>query len=247
MASERPPGVIERREDIQVARPIPRETLRAVERGVLVTCTNTFCDWQGLFPDAVLAKKAAESHYDHEQRSGEYHYGTRSYTIVRLLDAATAQTVDESSPGLGVEEQRIRSADGSTRQFEFPRTTGDVSRIVQRGDRLRLPADRTGKVYQVTETRAYGLPTWTVVYVGDDVDLTDARKRNYYWQNELVARDGKVYRSFGREPLAQPSFEVGGQAEHQADFSEFAAHADGGNRRPSSTATDHSGGGRGGD
>ncbi len=221
-------GVIERREHIQVGRPIPRETVQTVERGYLVDCTESHCQWQGLFPDPDLAAEAAERHYDHERRNGRCHYGVVTYTVVELLDGGTACMLDESSLGLTVEENRVRAADGDAREVEFPRTTGDLSEIVHRGDRIRLPAGREGKVHQVSETRSSGLPTWTVVYVDPDVSLTDARKKDFYWQNELVTRDGQIYRSFGRDPLAQPAFEVVGQAEHQADFSEFVARADGG-------------------
>ena len=59
--------------DIIVDRPIARDTLRSVEQAVLVTCTDTHCEWQGLFPDADLATTAVERHYDHEGRNGQYH------------------------------------------------------------------------------------------------------------------------------------------------------------------------------
>ena len=213
---------IEHLEDIQVGRPLEREAIRAVDRGVLVTCTDSYCSWQGLFPEAELAKEAVESHYAHERRSGEFHYGRETYTIVRLLDRATAQTVDESSLGLSVEENRICSIDGDVHEVEFPRTTDDVDAIVQRGDVIRYPPAREGLVFRVTETRSYGLPTWTVVFVDRDVDLTTARKHDFRWKNELIAQDGQAYTSYGPDPLASPAFEVVGEAEHQADLDRFA-------------------------
>ena len=66
--------MIAHREDIQVGRPLERETLRAVEEGVLVTCTDSYCQWQGLFPGVELAKRAVESHYDHERVSIRHGY-----------------------------------------------------------------------------------------------------------------------------------------------------------------------------
>jgi hypothetical protein len=218
-------GVIERREDIIVDRPIPRDTLRSVEGGVLVTCTDMHCHWQGLFPDADLAATAVERHYDHEQRTGQYHYGKRTYLAVELLDQETACSLDTSNLGLSVEEQRLNTPSGEVQRVEFPRTTGDVSDLVQRGDRISVPPGRSGKVCRVSETRSSGLPTWAVVYVDEDVLLTDAKKSDYYWQNELVARDGDVYRSFGQEPLSSPAFEVVGTTDHQTDFTEFGGGA----------------------
>jgi len=211
--------------DIIVDRPIARDTLRSVEQAVLVTCTDTHCEWQGLFPDADLATTAVERHYDHEGRNGQYHYGSRTYLAVELLDRETACSLDTSKLGLSVEEQRFNTPCGEVRRVEFPRTTGDVSDLIQRGDRISLPPDRRHKVCRVSETRSSGLPTWTVVYVDEDVDLTDANRSDYYWQNELVARDGEVYRSFGRDPLSAPAFEVVGETDHQTDFSEFGGGA----------------------
>lgn len=212
---------ISSRESIVVDRPIPRETIRSVLEGVLVTCNTSHCHWQGLFPDADLAKRAAEAHYEHERRSGRAHYGKQAFTIVRLVDEATARTVDESRLGLSVEENRLRNIDGTVREVEFPRTTGDVSELVIRGDQIVVPPDREQKVRHVTEHRAHGLPVWSVSYCDLDEDLLsgDLRPR---LQNELIARDGEIYRSFGPDPLAAPAFEVVGRADHQSDISAFA-------------------------
>lgn len=207
--------------DIVVARPIPRETLRATEQGYLATCYDTRCDWQGLFPDPDLATAACERHWEHEQRSGEWHYGVRNYTVIELLDEATACTLDQSKLGLSVEEIRLGTRDGSVREVEFPRTTGDVSELVERGDRIITPPDREQKVRSVTESRSYGLPVWSVGYCDLDDDLLSGNLPPR-GQNELIARDGKIYSSFGPDPLAAPAFEVVGETEHQADFTEFA-------------------------
>lgn len=207
--------------DIQVGRPLPRQTVRATEAGYLVTCTGLHCDWQGLFPSVAKGLEAAQAHYEHERRSGTGHYGTETWTVVEFLDEATACTVDASSLGLSVTEQRYQSQSGAVREAEFPRTTGAVDAIVERGDRIQLPpGDRYGKVASVTESRALGLPTWSVTYAEPGTDLT----RNDWqpkFKNELVARDGDVYCRYGPEPLAAPAFEVVGQTDHQADFSEF--------------------------
>ncbi|WP_353635517.1 hypothetical protein ABSL23_15845 (plasmid) [Halobacterium sp. NMX12-1] len=207
--------------DILVGRPIARDRLRAVASGFLVTCTASHCCWQGVFPDPNLAATAAERHYDHDRRNGSYHYGTKTYTVVELVDRATAYTVDESTLGLGVEDDRLRTIDDDVRKHEFPRTTGSVSDAVQRGDRIMLPSERTQKVYRVSETRSLGLPTWTVVYVDEDVDLADATREDFYWKNEQIARDGQVFTRYGPDSPAAPSFEVLGQADHQANLGAF--------------------------
>lgn len=81
-----PTDVIDEGDDVIVSRPIPRETIRSVETGILVTCNDNCCQWQGLFPSAQLAERAVKRHWDHESHSDEYHYGKRMYTIVALLD-----------------------------------------------------------------------------------------------------------------------------------------------------------------
>lgn len=213
---------IETSEDIIVDRPIPRETIRGVASGYLVTCTDVMhCEWQGLFPDPALAATAAERHYDHERHNGQYHHGMETYIVVELVDRATAYSVDQSSLGLSVEEIRMGDFDGDVREFEFPRTTDDVGELVQRGDRIETVHD-TAKVAGVTETRSSGLPTWTVYYVDEDVDLTDADRHDYRWANELVAQGEEIYRSFGPDPTAAPALEVVGTADHQADIGVFA-------------------------
>jgi len=213
--------VIDSRADIVVDSPIDRATIRTVTDGVLATCTATHCNWQGLFPSAGLAKQAVESHYDHERRSGQYHYGNRTYTIVLLLDSETAQTVDESALGLDVASNRLRTIDGDVREYEFPRTNGDVSGIVGRGDVIARHHREDAVVESVTETRSLGLPTWTVRYLDSGVPFTEATTRDYYWINECIAQDGEVYQSFGEDPLATPAFEVVGTVDHQANLSAF--------------------------
>lgn len=223
-----PGRVIETCEDIQVGRPLPRETIRGTREGVLVTCNEMHCNWQGIFPDADLATDAAESHYEHELRNGEYYFGRRSYYVVALLDGENAMTLDASELGPDVESLRLRAGDGSVRELAFPRTTGDVATLVERGDLIEKPNGRHGLVASVTETRSLGVPTWTVVYVEPEKDLTSlVPRRDYKWLNESIARDGDVYRRYGSDQLTTPRFEVIGRGEHQADFSEFGP-ADGG-------------------
>jgi hypothetical protein len=112
--------------------------------------------------------------------------------------------------------------DGGVREAQFPRTTDDVPDLVSRGDEIRLPQDRLGKVVRVTETRSLGLPTWTVVFVAPEVDLLDAQpKQDYRWQNELIAQDGAAYQSFGPNPLNSPAFEIAGETEHQSALEQF--------------------------
>lgn len=207
--------------DIVVNRPVARETIRATDQGYLATCYDTRCEWQGLFPDPDFATTACERHWDHEQRSGKHHYGTRNYQVIELVDEATACTLDQSELGLSVEEIRLGTVDGSVREVEFPRTTGDVSELVERGDRILLPPERPQKVTSVTESRSHGLPTWSVGFCDVDDELLSGNLPPR-GQNELIARDGTVYCSFGPDPLAGPAFEIAGEAEHQADLTKFA-------------------------
>jgi len=210
------PEVIAETSDSVVGRPIPRETLRATERGVLITCTNLQCEWQGLFPTVNHAVRAVQAHYDHERT----HRGSTTYMVVELGDEATACTVDVSQLGLSVQEQRYQSQCGAVREAEFPRTTDDVAELVERGDRIELPGGRYGKVASVTESRSSGLPAWSVRYADPGTDLTRDDWQPKF-QNELIAQDGSVYCSFGPDPLAAPAFEVVGETDHQANFSEF--------------------------
>lgn len=209
------------RSDSEVGTPLPRETLLETETGFLVSCTGTQCDWQGLFPTATLALQAVENHKENEYRRQRYRFGHTSHTIIELVDEATAFSTDLSEPGLSVEELRLGEIDGSVREFEFPRTTGDVSDLVGRGDVIETNT-REGKVVRVTETRSHGLPTWTVVYVDPDIDIPEAKRGDYKWQNELVAQEGDIYRSYGIEPLTAPAFSVLGTAEHQTSLIEIA-------------------------
>lgn len=210
------PKTVTERSDSVVDRPIPREVLRSVERGVLVTCTNLQCEWQGLFPAVDHAIHAVQAHYDHER----LHRGSTTYMVVELDDEATACTVDVSEPGLSVQEQRYQSQCGAVREYKFPRTTGDVSELVERGDRIELPSGRYGKVASVRASRSSGLPAWSVCYAEPGTDLTRDDWQPKF-QNELIAQEGSIYCSFGPEPLAAPAFKVVGETDHQADFSEF--------------------------
>jgi len=216
--------IISETSDSVVGRPIARDTLRATERGTLVTCTNLQCEWQGLFPTINHAVRAVQAHYDHERGNNYSHNGSVTHTVVDLLDAQTACMVDVSQLGLSVGEQRYQSQCGAVREAEFPRTTESVADLVERGDRIELPDGRYGKVASVSESRSSGLPVWSVRYADPDTDLTRDDWQPKF-QNELVARDGSVYCSYGPDPLAAPVFDVVGETDHQADFTEFGGGA----------------------
>lgn len=212
------------RSDIQVDRPLDRDTIRETAEGFLVSCTATHCSWQGLFPDPLLAKQAVETHY---RRIRAYHAGVCTYSIVELLDEERAMVVPESE--LDKLDPTLRKYDPEQiERPEFPRTTGDVSEIVGRGDRVTVRGRREAVVYQVSEQRALGLPVWTVMYVYPDVDLDSAGKHDFKWLNESIARDGDVYCRYGEAFLGDARLQVVGEAEHQADFSRFeeVAHAE---------------------
>lgn len=191
-------------DDIQVGRPVPRKTIRETESGYLAQCCD--CQWMGLFPDGVLADTAVETHY---QRC---HYGSSSYTLVYLVNSTRAQCL---------ESNRGRLTPIQSERPTFPRTTGDVSKLVSRGDCIRLPGDRDQMVVSVTEQRALGLPTWTVSFCGPDVNLVD-EDPDWRGKNELIARNGDVYCRYGEQYLGAPMFETIGRAEHQADLSSFS-------------------------
>mgnify|MGYP006267106161 CR=1 FL=1 len=209
---------VSNRDDIVVNRPIPRRKLGSIESGYLANCNATDCQWQGLFPNPHLALSAVENHYDHAKRSGQYHHRRRYHTVVELLDAETATTLDESkldADGIGPH----RPVD-DLREWEFPRATQPVDELVARGDRIELPANRTQKVRHVSESRANGLPVWSVGYcdIGSDLTSDDLPSRG---QNELIAQNGEIYASFGPDPTAHPAFETVGRADHQANIEAF--------------------------
>lgn len=202
---------ISNRDDIMVGRPLSRNTLRSVEVGYLANCNATRCQWQGLFPDAEIALSAVKNHYHNEAGSGHWYSAQWRYSVTELVDAETAYTLHESEIG----------TDGEIREWEFPRTTQDVSDLVERGDRITIPTDRPRKVYYVSKSRSLGLPTWTVTFVELDDDLTSDELRPGL-KNELIARDGQIYTSFGEAPLSAPAFEIDGRADHQANIETFA-------------------------
>lgn len=190
-------------ENIQISCPLPRETIRTTKTGYLASCFD--CQWQGLFPDGTLADDAVGTHYD------RCHYGPSSYTLVFLVDDTRAQCL---------ESNRGRLTPIQSERPTFPRTTGDVSELVTRGDLIRLPGDREQMVVAVTEQRALGLPTWTVTFCDPDVDLLDDDP-DWRGKNELIACDGDAYCRYGESYLGAPSFEIAGRAEHQADLSSY--------------------------
>lgn len=212
-------------DDICVGCPVPRDVIRSTKTGTLVSCNDGNCDWQGLFPDAEMAKEAVESHYDHARRSGSYHYGKRSYTIVELLDEERATILDERK--IGEESAEARATQGAGGDvIAFPRTSGSVEDIASRGDLIRLPANRIGEVASVTPTRSVGMPTWSVVYVSPDTDLTEPQpKVSYHYLNESVASDGEAYCRFGEDFLGVPLFDVIGKTEHQSGLDQFSDQA----------------------
>lgn len=208
-----------------VGRPISRETLRGTTDGVLVTCHATNCEWQALCDSDAGAAAAIGQHYDRlGSEQSEFksvsHLGTETYTIVRLLDAATAETVDESKPALVPPSSRLQRHDGTVREVEFPRTTGDVPGLVERGDKIQTTHDQQ-KIVRVTESRSHGLPTWSVAYCDIDADPENGHT-SFRYANELIARDGQVYYSYGEDPLRNPAFEVVGAVDHQSGLGAFA-------------------------
>ncbi|ADB63325.1 hypothetical protein Htur_4518 (plasmid) [Haloterrigena turkmenica DSM 5511] len=44
-------------DEIKVDQPLESETIREADEGVLVTCHETHCDWQDLFPMLHLPRR----------------------------------------------------------------------------------------------------------------------------------------------------------------------------------------------
>lgn len=201
---------ISNRHDILVGRPLSRSTLRSTETGYLANCDATCCQWQGLFPDAEIALSAVKNHYYNEMGDGHCTLFEWRYTVTELAGRDKAYT-HESEIGTG----------GEIREWQFPRTTEDMSELVERGNRIKIPPERLRKVYSVSKTRSRGLPTWAVKFVEIDQDLLADDLRPGL-KNELIAQDGQIYTSFGEAPLAAPAFEIDGRADHQANIEAFA-------------------------
>lgn len=188
--------------EIQVGRPLDRDVIRDVDEGFLVTCHAMHCHWQGLFLSTELAEEAVDAHYDHEVRHGQYHHGQRNHVVIELLDARTALATDQSNVS-DLEHEKNRYTPLSEENPTFPRTTGDVTNLVETGDVIDTSGPRRGKVWRVTETRSLGLPTWTIIFVEEDYEgwpeNRQERRRDCKWLNEMVAYDGQlVMRYAGR-------------------------------------------------
>jgi hypothetical protein len=214
------------RADVVVDRPISRKTIRSVSTGFLVSCGDARCDWQGLFPTAAMAAEAVARHVTHARRSGEWHYGEQSSIVVELIDRSSAvvdgrSRIDPLRPDLRKYDPEATHATGEPPVFPRSSTGRTVADLVERGDRIRLPPSRDQKVARVTPTRSLGLPTWSVRYCDLDHTLTHDTLPPR-GQNELVARDGAVYRRYGEDYLGPPAFEIVGVADHQASIGRFA-------------------------
>jgi len=215
------PAHIENPADVIVGSPIPRDVIRSVETAFLANCRGDPCQWQGLFPTAEMAAEAVQNHQENWDLDDGPHFYTpgNRIEVIELADLQTAYTLHESEIG----------TENELREWYFPRTTQAVSDLVERGDRIELPADREQKVSRVNKTRSCGLPTWSVGFCDMDADLIqdDLPARG---KNELIAQSGEIYHSFGECPLASPAFEIIGRTDHQASINAFdnrgEAHAE---------------------
>ncbi|AJF28131.1 hypothetical protein SG26_20500 (plasmid) [Haloarcula sp. CBA1115] len=209
--------------DIIVENPLPRQTLRNASWGYHVSCSSRRCEWAGLFPTLPLAEEAVNAHlYRRRRKQDAYHVGRCGADCTQLEADRARRLGDTHHVYIGdAGPAEPLSFDSESWGPWYPRSTDDVDGLVQRGDRIELPGDREGKVARVTETRSCGIATWSVAYADPGTDLTRDDWQSKF-QNELVARDGDVYCRYGEEFLGAPVFEVVGEAEHQADFTEFA-------------------------
>ncbi|WP_336359035.1 hypothetical protein [Haloarcula sp. CGMCC 1.6347] len=209
--------------DIIVDDPLPRGTLRDTDWAHHVSCNSSRCEWAGLFPTLRVAEDAANTHLHRRRREQDtYHVGSCGAHCTELrADRARDQRSTHHVYMGSVGPQEPLSFDSESWRPWYPRSTDAVDELVQRGDRIKLPGDREGKVARVTETRSCGIATWSVAYADPGTDLTRDDWQSKF-QNELVARDGEVFCRYGEEFLGPPVFEVVGEADHQADLAEFA-------------------------
>lgn len=187
----------------EVGRPLPRETIRTTDQGYLAVCSAMYCDWQGLFPDRVLAVDALETHVCRACRQGvSGHAGQITAHLIELLDEDTARCATDSGWTRYVDP---RGGGNPTIDFAFdfeghtfPRTgtARDLDTLVETGDLIDIREGRQGKVWKVVETRSLGLPTWTILFVDPDregwpnPETEWQRGRDQSWLNELVVVDG---------------------------------------------------------
>jgi len=210
--------------DIRAGRPLDRKTLRSTEEGYLCQCNAHGCEWEMLVPSIEIAEAAANTHIYRQRRHQDASHVGRCVAEVIDLDSDRARRQgDNHHVYIGeVGPREPLAFDGEFGPW-YPRATDDLDALVHRGDRIKLSwgDDRHGKVARVSATRSGGIATWSVVYADPGTDLT----RNDWqpkFKNELIARDGAVYCRYGEEFLGAPDFEVVGETDHQADFTEFA-------------------------
>lgn len=218
--------VVEAPSDIVIGAPLNRQRVRSTDKAMLVRCSSNHCEWEGLFPSAELAMDAVNTHiYRGRLRQEVGHVGNCGADLHELDGHRARWYKDTNHVYIGqIQPAELLAFDEDGLGPWYPRSTDDVNALVKRGDRIRLSGGREGKVELVKPTRSGGIATWSVAFVDPDVDLGDDSHQRKY-QNELIARDGSVYCRYGEQPLAAPGFEVLGETDHQADFTEFGGGA----------------------
>lgn len=204
-----------------VGRPLDRDVIKEATGGFLVTCGADVgrCEWQGLFPDRELAVDAINTHVVRERRRGHTHAGQVTAHLVEFLADDRAACITDShhvyigdrgpdeplsfEPRGRPGSSYIHELNGYGFDESFPVTPSDhpgVDELVEPGDLIETSGGREGKVYQVTETRSLGLPTWTIVYVAPEQEWPQNEhqaKQRCKWLNELVAVDGEIVCRYG--------------------------------------------------
>lgn len=179
----------------KVGEPLDRNVVRQQDDGFLSVCHDTYCSWMGLFPDYELAHSALVSHVEHAKRSGEMHYGNINWSILELVDDATARFMDGDAPLPGGGPSQNEVDNNAT----WDRSTSDgetVDDLVYRGLHFDKNGYGEGVVVKCNARWACGLPTYNIIFVPPDAE-TQAdgtySKDNYKYLNQLVAQDGDVY------------------------------------------------------
>ncbi|MFC7078283.1 hypothetical protein [Haloarcula halophila] len=187
---------IERAADVRVGTPLDRETIRTTETGFLAVCADHHCSWQGLFPSREMASEAVETHVERARRSPDYqyHYGSQYPFIVELLDDTTARVCPDQDLEPLKPWKASYDGHGLTRA-ECGRPPLDEE--LHRGDLLECHGPGDGMVLQVSRTRSFGLPAFSIVYVSPEAETNEDgsyREADYRYLNEYVARDGEAVR-----------------------------------------------------
>ncbi|AJF27911.1 hypothetical protein SG26_19280 (plasmid) [Haloarcula sp. CBA1115] len=185
---------IDRDADIHVDAPLDREVIRMTETGFLAVCSDNHCSWQGLFPTREMAAEAVETHIERARRSPDYkyHFGQQNPYVVELIDDSTARICPDQE--LDLLEPWNSHRDGQ-RLSRSEATRTPLGEQLHRGDLIDCHGPGDAMVLQISQTRAFGLPAFSIIYVSPD---SEPNKDGSYsdddhrYLNNYVARNGEA-------------------------------------------------------